>query len=156
MCQTLWSLYALIHVSEVMTFKLCILLSLLPMTRTFSVEIISRSLDHWMWTNLTSHATPADHKINMIRKYVNKKYCYYLQKLLADFYTIHAKQLSRCCVIKTAFSDNCEVNILTFPCSTNSRWATEAALTRAAVAVAIDFAASRICSSKFNDSSACW
>lgn len=43
----------------------------------------------------------------------------------------------------------------TFPWATSSRWATDAALTSAAVAAAIDFAASRICSSKFRVSSAC-
>lgn len=44
---------------------------------------------------------------------------------------------------------------LTFPWATNSRWAAEAAFTRALVAAAMDLAASRICSSKFRLSSAC-
>lgn len=44
----------------------------------------------------------------------------------------------------------------TFPCNTSSFCAAEAALTKAVVAVAIDFAASRICSSKFKLSSACY
>jgi hypothetical protein len=45
------------------------------------------------------------------------------------------------------------VRILTLPMSINSRWAAEAALTRADVAAAIDFAASRIISSKLKLSS---
>lgn len=44
---------------------------------------------------------------------------------------------------------------LTFPWATSSRWAAEAAFTRALVAAAMDLAASRICSSKFKLSSAC-
>lgn len=43
----------------------------------------------------------------------------------------------------------------TFPWATNSRWAAEAAFTRALVAAAMDLAASRICSSKSRLSSAC-
>lgn len=48
------------------------------------------------------------------------------------------------------------IQVLTFPCRTSSLWAAEAALTRAVVAVAIDLAASRICSSKFKLSSTSW
>lgn len=45
---------------------------------------------------------------------------------------------------------------LTFPWATSSLWAAEAAFTSALVAAAMDFAASRICSSKLRLSSACW
>lgn len=44
----------------------------------------------------------------------------------------------------------------TFPWATSSLWAAEADLTKALVAAAMDLAASRICSSKFRVSSACW
>ena len=54
-----------------------------------------------------------------------------------------------------AFSYFFSSSSLTFPWATNSRWAAEAAFTRALVAAAMDLAASRICSSKFRLSSAC-
>lgn len=47
-----------------------------------------------------------------------------------------------------------DIQILTFPWATSSLWAADAAFTRALVAAAMDLAASNICSSKFNDSSA--
>ena len=43
----------------------------------------------------------------------------------------------------------------TLPWATSSLWAAEADFTRALVAAAMDLAASRICSSKSKDSSAC-
>lgn len=45
---------------------------------------------------------------------------------------------------------------LTFPCATSSFWAADADFTKAAVAEAMDLAASRICSSKFRLMSASW
>lgn len=44
----------------------------------------------------------------------------------------------------------------TLPWATSSLWAAEADFTNALVAAAMDLAASRICSSKFSVSSACW